>query len=140
MSAYARRLGYRAETLLADEAGYLVAGGDWDAVLRLAQETRGETVWTAQLQVAEAFILAGREGPARSLPLLEVPRRVLRDVSASHKLFLASTLGRVTLLAGDPRATLDHLDGLAAGVGAGLFPAPGRGGARVPTLGAAVTR
>ncbi|HEX9266612.1 MAG TPA: AAA family ATPase, partial [Candidatus Limnocylindria bacterium] len=112
MFAYARRHGYRTETLLADEAGYLFAGGDWDAVLRLAQETRGETVWTAQLQVAEAFILAGREGPARSLPLLEVPRRVLRDVSASHKLFLASTLGRVTLLAGDPRATLDHLDGL----------------------------
>ncbi len=114
MFAYARRHGYRTETLLADEAGYLFAGGDWDAVLRLAQETRGETVWTAQLQVAEAFILAGREGPARSLPLLEVPRRVLRDVSASHKLFLASTLGRVTLLAGDPRATLDHLDGLPA--------------------------
>jgi len=139
MFAYARRHGYRTETLLADEAGYLFAGGDWDAVLRLAQETRGETVWTAQLQVAEAFILAGREGPARSLPLLEVPRRVLRDVSASHKLFLASTLGRVTLLAGDPRATLDHLDGLAAGVGAGLFPAPEIDEAPVSTIAAAIT-
>jgi len=139
MFAYARRHGYRTETLLADEAGYLFAGGDWDAVLRLAQETRGETVWTAQLQVAEAFILAGREGPARSLPLLEVPRRVLRDVSASHKLFLASTLGRVTLLAGDPRATLDHLDGLAAGVGAGLFPAPEIDEAPVLTIAAAIT-
>jgi len=138
MFAYARRHGYRTETLLADEAGYLFAGGDWDAVLRLAQETRGETVWTAQLQVAEAFILAGREGPARSLPLLEVPRRVLRDVSASHKLFLASTLGRVTLLAGDPRATLDHLDGLAAGVGAGLFPAPEIDEAPVFTIAAAI--
>jgi DNA-binding CsgD family transcriptional regulator len=139
MFAYARHHGYRTETLLADEAGYLFAGGDWDAVLRLAQETRGETVWTAHLQVAEAFILAGREGPARSLPLLEVARRALRDVSASHKFFLASTLGRVTLLAGDPRTTLDHLDGLAAGVGAGLFPAPEIDEAPVFTIAAAVT-
>ena len=138
MFAYARRHGCRTETLLADEASYALATGDWDAGLRLAQETRGESVWTAQLQVAEAFIRAGREGPERSLPLLDAPRRVFRDASASHRIFGASILGRVTLLAGDARATLEHLDGIATDVARGLFPAPEIDEAAACALAAAV--
>jgi DNA-binding CsgD family transcriptional regulator len=124
MFAYARRHGSRMDVTLGDEASYMFAGGDWDAVLRLAQETRGESVWAAHLQVAEAFIRAGREGPERSLPLLDTPRRVYRDASASHRILGASIVGRVTLLAGDARATLEHLDPIAADVGRGLFAAP----------------
>jgi DNA-binding CsgD family transcriptional regulator/GTPase SAR1 family protein len=140
MFAYARRHGYRTEFVISDEAFYVLASGDWDAVLRLVQEALGETVWAAQLQVLEAFILAGREGPERSLPLLDVPRQVLRDASASHKIFGASILARVTLLSGDARATLEHLDGIAAAVGRGLFPAPEIDEAAVSALAAAITQ
>jgi DNA-binding CsgD family transcriptional regulator len=139
MFAYARRHGFRAETVIADEAFYVLATGDWDAVLRLVQEGSGDSVWTAQLQILEAFILAGREGPERSVPLLEVPIRALRDASVSHKLFGASILARVTLLAGDARATLEHLEGIAADIGRGLFPAPEIDEAAVCALAAAVT-
>jgi len=122
MFAYARRHRFRTELVIFDEAFYVLASGDWDAVLRLIQEARGESVWTIHLQLLEAFIVAGRGGPERSLPLLDVPRRALREASASHKIFGASILGRVTLLAGDARATLEYLDGLAADVGQGLYP------------------
>jgi DNA-binding CsgD family transcriptional regulator len=140
MFAYARRHGYRTEIVLADEASYVFASGDWDAALRLVQETRGESVWTVQLQVLESFILAGREGPERSLPLLDVPRRVFRDASASHRIFGASILGRVTLLAGDARATLEYLEGIVADVGRGLFPAPEIDEAGVCALAAAIAQ
>jgi DNA-binding CsgD family transcriptional regulator len=122
MFAYARRHRFRTEVVIFDEAFYVLASGDWDAVLRLIQEARGDSVWTIHLQLLEAFIVAGRRGPERSLPLLDVPRRALREASASHKIFGASVLGRVTLLAGDARATLEHLDGFAADVGQGLYP------------------
>jgi DNA-binding CsgD family transcriptional regulator len=122
MFAFARRHGYRTEVLLTDEAFYMFAGGDWDTVLRLVQEARGESVWTLQLQLLEAFIVAGRSGPERSLPVLDVTRRALRDASASHKIFLASVLGRVTLLAGDTRATLEDLDDIAADVRRRSYP------------------
>ncbi|MEK6227413.1 MAG: AAA family ATPase [Chloroflexota bacterium] len=140
MFAYARRHGYRTDILLGDEASYVFASGDWDAALRLVQETRGESVWTAQLQVLESFIVAGREGPERSVPLLDVPRRVFRDASASHRIFGTSILGRVTLLAGDARATLEYLDGIAADVGRGLFPAPEIDEAAVCALAAAIAQ
>jgi len=98
------------------------AGGDWDAVLALLQEAREESLWTIQRQLLEAFIAAGRGGPERSLPLLDVPRRALREVSASHKIFGATLLGRVTLLAGDARATLEDLDGMATDIGRPSYP------------------
>ncbi len=122
--AYARRHGFRNDVVLADEGHYVFARGDWDAALKLAQETRGETVWTAQLQILETVILVGREGPERPLPLLDMPRRVLRDASASHRVFLVCRLSAVTLMAGDARATLEQLDGIAADIGRGSFPAP----------------
>jgi hypothetical protein len=121
MFAYARRHRFRTETVTSDEAFYAFASGDWDEALRLVQEARGKSVWTIQRQLLEAFIVAGRGGPERSLPLLDVPRHALREASASHKIFGATILGRVTLLAGDARATLEYLDGIAAEVGRGLF-------------------
>ena len=138
MFAYARRHGYRTETVVFDEAFYVLASGDWDAVLRLIQEAHGESVWTIHLQLLEAFIVAGRGGPEQSLPLLDVPRRALREASASHKIFGASILGRVTLLAGDARATLEYLDGLAADIGQGLYPEVDE--AAVCALAAAITQ
>ncbi len=138
MFAYARRHGNRNDVVLADEAFYVFAGGDWDAALKLAQETRGESVWTAQLQILETFIRIGREGPELSLPLLETPRRVLRDTSASHRVFLVSRLSDVTLLAGNARATLEQLDGIAVDIGRGSFPAPDIDGSAVCALVAAI--
>src|SRR5438105_10108936 len=122
MFAYARLHRFRTEAVIGDEAGYVFASGDWDAVLSLGQESRGDSVWTNGHRLLEAFIVAGRAGPERALPLLDVPRRALREVSASHKIFGASLLGRVNLLADDGRATLDDLDGIAADVGRRSFP------------------
>jgi DNA-binding CsgD family transcriptional regulator len=136
--AYARRLGFRNDVVLADEGHYVFARGDWDAALKVAQETRGETVWTAQLQILETLILVGREGPERPLPLLDMPRRVLRDTSASHRVFLVSRLSAVTLMAGDARATLEQLDGIAADIGRGSFPAPEIDESAVCALAAAI--
>jgi DNA-binding CsgD family transcriptional regulator len=113
MFAYARRHGYRTEVVIADEAGCVLADGDWDAALRLVQEARGESVWTAPLQIAEAFIQAGRDGPERSLSLLNATRRRLGEVSANHRLFLTSILTRAGLLAGDARTALKDFAGIA---------------------------
>ncbi|TMG44940.1 MAG: helix-turn-helix transcriptional regulator, partial [Chloroflexi bacterium] len=52
--------------------------------------------------------------------------------------FGASILGRVTLLAGDARATLEYLDGLAADIGQGLYPEVDE--AAVCALAAAITQ
>jgi DNA-binding CsgD family transcriptional regulator len=138
MFAYARRHGFRNDVVLADEGHYVFARGDWDAALKVAQETRGETVWTAQLQILETLILVGREGPEQPLPLLDMPRRVLRDASASHRIFLVSRLSALTLMAGDARATLEQLDGIAADIGRGSYPAPEVDEAAVCALAAAI--
>jgi DNA-binding CsgD family transcriptional regulator len=63
---------------------------------------------------------------------------VFRDASASHRIFGACNLGRVTLLAGDARATLDYLDGIATDVAWGRFPAPEIDEAAACALAAAV--
>ena len=138
MFAYARRHRFRTTTVISDEAFYVLASGDWDAVVRLVQEARGESVWAIHLQLVEAFILAGRAGPEGSLPLLDVPRRALREVSASHKIFGAMLLGRATLLAGDARATLEDLDGIAADVARPSYPEVDE--AAVCALAAAITQ
>jgi hypothetical protein len=122
MFAYARRHRFRSDVLISDEALYVFADGDWDAVLELVREPRGESVWSIQHRLLEAFIVAGRAGPERALPLLEAPRRALRELSPSHTIFGASLLGRVALLAGDARATLEDLDGIAADVGRLSYP------------------
>jgi ATP/maltotriose-dependent transcriptional regulator MalT len=120
--AYCRRHGIRGETDITDEAAYMLAGGDWDAALKLIQEVRGESVWIAQLQIGEAFIQLGREGPGRSQTLLDASRRRLREASAGHRLFGGSVMARTTLLAGDARATLEVLDGIRADVGQSPWP------------------
>jgi class 3 adenylate cyclase/ABC-type branched-subunit amino acid transport system ATPase component len=122
MFAYAHLHHFRTSTLILDEAFYVFATGDWDAVLRLLEEAHGESLWTIQRRLLDAFIAVGRGGPERSLPLLDVPRRALHEVSASHKIFGAMLLGRVTLLAGDARATLEDLDGMAADIGRPSYP------------------
>ncbi|MGH3118624.1 MAG: response regulator transcription factor, partial [Gaiellales bacterium] len=65
---------------------------------------------------------AGREGPERALPLLDAPRRLLREAVATHRLFGHSTMARTTLLAGDPRATLEDLAVVAADVARSPWP------------------
>ena len=122
MFAYCRRHGIRWELVCQDEAIYMVAGGDWDAALRVVQEVPGESVFFAPLQIFEAFIQSGREGPGRSQSLLDASRRRLREASASHRLFGGSIMARTALLGGDARATLDVLDGIKADVG--RFPWP----------------
>jgi hypothetical protein len=117
MFAYARSHRFRTAGVISDEAFYMFASGDWDAALRLVREAGGESVWAIHHQLLEAFIVAGRGGPEGSLPLLDVPRRALREVSASHKIFGAMLLGRVTLLAGNAHATLEDLEGISADVG-----------------------
>jgi DNA-binding CsgD family transcriptional regulator len=122
MFAYCRRHGLRGEMVCQDEAIYMVAGGDWDAALRVVQEVPGDSVWFAPLQIFEAFIQSGREGPGRSQSLLDASRRRLREASAAHRVFGGSIMARTALMGGDARATLDVLDGIKADVGG--FPWP----------------
>jgi len=138
MFAYARRLRFRTDVLISDEAFHVFAEGDWDAALTLVHEPRGESVWTLQLRLLEAFIVAAREGPEQALPLLDVPRRAIREVSVAHRIFDASLLGRIMLLAGDARATLEDLEGIAADVGRGMYPEVDQ--AAVCALTAAITQ
>ena len=122
MFAYARRHGFRTEMVIADEAGNAVVDGDWDAALTLIQEARGESIWTVPLQIGEAFIRAAREGPDRSVPLLDAARRGLGEVSATHRVFRASIISRTALLAGDARVTLKDLHGIAGDITRSPFP------------------
>jgi DNA-binding CsgD family transcriptional regulator len=122
MFTYARGHGFRTDMVIYFEAVYVLADGDWDAALRLAHEAPGESGWIALIQLLETFIRAGRDGPERSRPLLDVPRRLLRDASAGHQVYGASLLARAALLAGDARATLEHVDGLATEVGRNPWP------------------
>lgn len=124
MFAYARRHGFQMDVTISDEASDMVADGDWEAALSRVQEARGESVWSSQLQLLEAFIRAGRDGPALSLPLLEEPRRRLAEASGSHRISGVSMLGRVSFLADDAKSTLEHLDGVASDIGRGFYTAP----------------
>jgi DNA-binding CsgD family transcriptional regulator len=121
MFAYARLHGVRTDVVLADEAFYILPSGDWDAVLRLVHEARGETVFGAGLQLLEALVETGREGPERSRQLLDAPRRGLRDAVVSHRIYGVSLLAQITLLAGEARATLEFVDEIAEDVRRGLF-------------------
>jgi DNA-binding CsgD family transcriptional regulator len=47
---------------------------------------------------------------------------MLRDASAGHQIYGASLLARTALLAGDARATLEHVDGLATEIGRNPWP------------------
>jgi DNA-binding CsgD family transcriptional regulator len=122
MFTYARGHRFRTDMVIYFEAVYVLADGDWDAALRLVHEAPGESGWIALIQVLETFIRAGRDGPEGSRPLLDVPRRMLRDASAGHQIYGASLLARTALLAGDARATLEHVDGLATEIGRNPWP------------------
>jgi len=113
MFTYARRHGYRNEVVIGEEASCAFADGDWDSALKLIQEARGESFVSPQLQLLEAFIHTGREGSEQSLALLDPPRRRLHEASAMHKLIGANLLGRAEFLAGNARATLEDLEGVA---------------------------
>ena len=120
--AWARRHGIRTETVIFDEVAYMVEAGDWDAGLRVIQETYGESVFRWFIQLAEAFILAGREGPELSRPLVEAARLGLRDASPSQWLSGAGFMARATLIAGDMAATLNDLDRVATFVSRSFYP------------------
>ncbi|MEK6208347.1 MAG: AAA family ATPase [Chloroflexota bacterium] len=113
MFTYAALHGYRNEVVITEEASCALAEGDWDAALTLGQEARGESFLTAALQMLEAFIQAGREGPERAVPLIDASRRLLRGASTAHQLLLSSSLARIEFLAGNARAALDHVEAIA---------------------------
>jgi DNA-binding CsgD family transcriptional regulator len=110
--AYARSHGFRTEMVIADEVGYELPDGDWDRILTLIQEVRGESVWTAQLQALEAFIRTCRDGPEPAQALFDAARRGFRGASTAHKMYASSVFTRTALFAGDFRATLEDADGI----------------------------
>jgi DNA-binding CsgD family transcriptional regulator len=107
--AYAKRHGYLSDLVPAMEALGLCGDGDWDAALRLTQESHEETLFGASLALIEAQIRVGREGPA-PLTLLDAPSRKLRAASAVHQIFAASVCARIALHAGEPARALGYLD------------------------------
>ncbi|MEK6227412.1 MAG: AAA family ATPase [Chloroflexota bacterium] len=116
MFTFGRRHGYRNDVVISAEASCAFADGGWDSALKLIQEAGGGSFITAELQLLGVFIHAGREGPERALPLLDAPRRRLREASAVHKVIGASLLGRTEFLAGNARATLQNLEAIAGDV------------------------
>jgi class 3 adenylate cyclase len=116
MFTFGRRHGYRNDVVISAEASCAFADGVWDPALKLIQEAGGESFLTAELQLLGVFIHAGREGPERALPLLDAPRRRLREASAVHKVVGASLLSRTEFLAGNARATLQNLEAIAGDV------------------------
>jgi len=116
MFTFGRRHGYRNDVVISAEASCAFADGGWDSALKLIQEAGGDSFLTAELQLLGVFIHAGREGPERALPLLDAPRRRLREASAVHKVIGASLLSRTEFLAGNARATLQNLEAIAGDV------------------------
>jgi class 3 adenylate cyclase/tetratricopeptide (TPR) repeat protein len=131
---HARRFGLRPEVLIA-AMGYVAwLDGDWDEALRLVEEGRGDTIWSAGGELFEAFMITARHGPERGRPLLEGPRRRLLAAGDAQWVVSAGTRSVWTLLLLDDfSATLEYA-GLAMEV---VRDHPSAGGGQV-TIGAIV--
>lgn len=109
---HARRYGLRPHSLVSTSCVYALFEGDWDDALRLVEEGRGgASIWSAGLELFEAFMVTARYGPERGLPLLEAPRRRLLAAGDAQWVVAAGAWSVwTTLLVGDHRAALEYAD------------------------------
>jgi len=61
--AHARRHGLRSDPLILGEVFLALEDGDWDRILRLIEEARSDTIWSASRDMVGAIVSAGRSGP-----------------------------------------------------------------------------
>ncbi len=94
------------------ECVYAFRDGDWDRALRLIEEGRGDTIWSAGRELLEAYVVTARHGPKKGLPLLELPRR--RLLAAGDAQWVAMTTWWVPeMLAGEVRSALEQAEAAA---------------------------
>ena len=111
---HARRYGYRSDEIIFTECAAAFASGDWDTALDLAAEPNAESLQTAICGLFSAFVVTARDGPERGLPLLAEPvRRLLGAGTMQDTVKVGSASSALMLLAGDPRAALEHAETVA---------------------------
>lgn len=111
-SELAERHGWRADRLIACEATHAFGRGRWDDALRSAAEI-AESPFLAVVGMWVALAETARHGPGRRFGAEDLRRRLL---AAGTPLYAvdASRSSQTMLLAGDPRAALDHAEAAAA--------------------------
>ncbi len=110
MVAHERRYGMRFDSLILWMCWYAFADGDWDETLRLVEEGRGHTIWSAWRELLEAFIEIARGGPAPGRALVAAPRARLLAAGDAQWIGTAAFSVPIMLLAGDIQAALAHAE------------------------------
>ncbi len=105
---HARRFGLLTAPLINANCFLAFGDGDWDEALRLVEEGRGDTIWSAGRELLEAFMVTARHAPEKGLPLVDAPRRRLLAAGDAQWVAAAAISVPVLVLAGDFRAALDH--------------------------------
>jgi DNA-binding CsgD family transcriptional regulator len=109
-TAYFHRAGLpQFEFLAFIDATHGLSEGDWDKAMRFGVEATDETVNSANLWLLEALVRTARRGPAEGLGAAERARRIL-PTSGAWRLSLTAVAVQVSLLANDPRRSLDGAD------------------------------
>ncbi|HVR87936.1 MAG TPA: AAA family ATPase [Candidatus Limnocylindria bacterium] len=96
----------RTQAFVLFEAIFAFADGDWDTVERLARETTGVNVWSAQVQLLLALVVTARDGPDRALALIDEARPSLQTAAFAGRLALSHLEAELAVLAGDLPAVL----------------------------------
>jgi len=104
---HADRYGMRHNSLISRLCSRAFGNGDWDEALRLVEDGRDETIWSAGRELIQAFIQTARDGPEQARTLVDAPRGRLL-IAGGQWLGAAALSVPIMLLAGDPRATLDQ--------------------------------
>lgn len=121
--------GHRPDVLICDAADYSLRDGDFDAVIRLAAETSGETLWAAGARLIEAIVRVARDGPGAGLPLVDPAWRRLASATLVHRRWGTACASEVAVIAGQPGLALAY----AAPV-AGSLDSPQVGSAAIALL------
>lgn len=111
--AHARAYGIRLGGVMNDESGLAISDGDFDLALQIASENRGATAQAALAGLTTAFIVTGRDGPQRGIPLSVAPNDHLLAAGVSVSVaYTSGTTCALMVLAGDMRAVLEHAEPL----------------------------
>jgi len=105
--AHARRYGVRPSMELNREMLFALEDANWDAALRIAEEERDDSIWSAAREMIATFIVAARDGPEQALPLIDEPGRRLIAARDPQWVIAAAVAGAVAYLGGDDRRALE---------------------------------
>ncbi len=124
-AAHSRRYGLRWITQIQRDCGFAFGDGDWDAALRFVEEGRGDSIWSASMDVVEALMMTARQGPGEGLRRLEAPYARLHAAGDAQWVSYADGFGAATvLLAGDAERALRYAEGVAPFLAKGYWNPP----------------